>query len=611
MKLLTLIAVAMTVAAPLSAATIHVDLTATGANNGSNWANAYTDLQDALAIAVSGDEIWVAAGTYKPTLGTDQSATFTLSSGIAVYGGFDGSETSLGERDYESNLTALSGEIGAPGASDNSDRVVAIEGIGNNAVLDGFTISDGNSETFGGLAGGGVYLYRTNATLRNLTITGNQAELGGGVYNFAGTPTFENVTFSNNIATDGAALYNHNLSTTTLNSVRFFDNSGWNDLYNYRGEIVFDDVQFVNVSTGTTGFYNVEANNLAMTSVTFSNYTQAIRLFDCSPTIGSTLFSSITNEAIYFSSAGGTVLNCQFFSSGRGIYTLHNATVVTVESCLFDGETGTRAAVLTGGTNTFVNCVFLNHRWSGFDPYVVTTSSPFSASFVNCTFANALSLPINEVISIRNTNPQPARVYNSILWNPSAGGDELDGIVEVSNSLVRNSGGSSSWSLPQIDVGGNVDSDPKFVDISGDNFDLMVGSPAVDGGDNSAPLIAITDYHGNNRIFGVAVDMGAVELMYPTAVTSTLRPRLGDPFPNPFNPTVTIPFEDLNNGTRIDVFDAAGHWVAQLHVVADTPRGALTWSGINSFGQPVASGVYFVRAMRGQWQASKKIVLMK
>jgi predicted outer membrane repeat protein len=46
--------------------TLHVDADAPGANNGSSWADAYNDLQDALSVAQTSDEILVAQGIYTP-----------------------------------------------------------------------------------------------------------------------------------------------------------------------------------------------------------------------------------------------------------------------------------------------------------------------------------------------------------------------------------------------------------------------------------------------------------------------------------------------------------------------------------------------------------------
>ena len=108
-------------------ATIFVDIDATGVNNGSSWGNAFTDLQSALAIAGASDEIWVAEGTYLPTTDGDRDISFVINNGVQVYGGFEGNEIFLEQRDVEENLTILSGNIGDPsGQNDNSFHVVDI-----------------------------------------------------------------------------------------------------------------------------------------------------------------------------------------------------------------------------------------------------------------------------------------------------------------------------------------------------------------------------------------------------------------------------------------------------------------------------------------------------
>src|SRR5690606_7714723 len=114
----------------LGQAVIHVDADAAPGGDGASWATAFHDLQDALAIAQAGDEVWIAEGLYKPTEGSDRTATFTLMSGVALYGGFDGTETQREERDWEANVTVLSGDVGVPGDStDNAYHVVTASGV--------------------------------------------------------------------------------------------------------------------------------------------------------------------------------------------------------------------------------------------------------------------------------------------------------------------------------------------------------------------------------------------------------------------------------------------------------------------------------------------------
>src|SRR5262249_55988200 len=116
----------------------------TGSNTGTSWANAFTSLQSALTNASvhPGDQILGARGTYTPTSGTGRTASFVLDAGVAVYGGFAGTETALSQRNVATNVTTLSGDIGTVGdSSDNSYHVVTSSKLDKTAILDGFTIT--------------------------------------------------------------------------------------------------------------------------------------------------------------------------------------------------------------------------------------------------------------------------------------------------------------------------------------------------------------------------------------------------------------------------------------------------------------------------------------
>jgi hypothetical protein len=158
--------------------------------NGTNWANAYGTLQAAMNVAISDDEIWVATGTYYPTsdyaLGIgDRGKHFRMKNGVAIYGGFAGTETELAQRDVENNETILSGDIGTAGQDwDNCYHVFYHPdgmNLDSSAVLDGFTITAGNADwSFPHDSGGGILNYNSSPTVRGCTFSDNSADYGGG-----------------------------------------------------------------------------------------------------------------------------------------------------------------------------------------------------------------------------------------------------------------------------------------------------------------------------------------------------------------------------------------------------------------------------------------------
>ena len=180
---------------------VYVDANATGANSGTTWPNASTDLQRALALAEPGQQVWIADGLYKP--GTAPGDTFALESGVSIYGGFLGGEQSLSQRDPRRNPPSiLSGDIGG-GRIENNCCVVTAVGVDASTVLDGLTITAGYRALDGALKqGGGIFGSGSSLTISNCVITGN----AGGIYVAGGSPAILNNEIEGNTCYVGAGI---------------------------------------------------------------------------------------------------------------------------------------------------------------------------------------------------------------------------------------------------------------------------------------------------------------------------------------------------------------------------------------------------------------------
>ncbi len=206
MKRITISVVAwLVLSASASAAIVRVDPGATGTGDGSSWANAKTDLNDAIFYAPPGDEVWVIAGTY---------TAIVLKNQVKVYGGFAGTETLASQSAPAVSRTYLVPTL------DESD-------LDSTTVLRGFWIIDGST---GGdyLPGAGMKLTDCDMAVIDCVFENNSATgVGGALGVYGGSPTFINCKFLHNDAVlGGAAVVVRDAGSPIFINSLFADNEG-------------------------------------------------------------------------------------------------------------------------------------------------------------------------------------------------------------------------------------------------------------------------------------------------------------------------------------------------------------------------------------------------
>jgi predicted outer membrane repeat protein len=452
----------------------YVDDDATGANDGSSWADAYWMLQDALAAGRYGDEIRVAQGNYKPDQQVvitargpqirgsgDRTATFQLINGVSLKGGYAGfGETDPDARDIEAYRTILSGDLnGNDGPNfanndENSYHVVTGSGTDETAVLEGFTITAGYANGFG-----------------------NPNDSGGGMYSTSGSPTVINCTFSKNAAGYAGGMANRDYCSPTVINCTFVGNSA---------------------HSGGVGMFDWHSASTLINcsfSGNFGRYGAAMRIYDSDSTIINCSFSGNFARqyggAIYVDRSDVTLTNCTFSSNsadywelgcGGGIYDHLGNSSLTLTNCIFwnNSDSGgvDESAQIHGGTPVVNYCCI--QGWTG-------------------TWSGLGNV---------GANPMFAR-------NPNDGGDDWGvGNRKEFGDLLSIGRNDDFGDLHLRSQAGRWDTNSQSW-IQDD-----VTSPCIDAGDNSAiPAGVIVDLDGNPRIINGIVDMGA----YENSLTLSLR----------------------------------------------------------------------------------------
>jgi hypothetical protein len=303
---------------PTEAVIIHVDDDAVGLGDGSNWFDAHTDLQEALAAADSAvGEIHVAQGTYTP--GELRTEWFLLRNCIAIRGGYRGLSEGgdPDDRDIDLFETVLSGEIGAEGVEDNSYHVVVGNETDPTAILDGFTVTRGFAN------GGGV------------------DRRGAGMYNAAGSPTVTRCTFTENTAfgvgAGGGGMLNAAASNPTVIDCTFSANSAENTL---------SGVDFTLRAFGGAMF-NSEGSNPTVVNCRFDGNSVTVDASSETEAVAESF-----GGAMYNGESNPTIINTIF----RGNTTSTRAEAPTATAFAYGG-----ALYNFGGIATLANCTIIDN----------------------------------------------------------------------------------------------------------------------------------------------------------------------------------------------------------------------------------------------------------
>ena len=89
-------------------------------------------------------------------------------------------------------------------------------------------------------------------------------------------------------------------------------------------------------------------------------------------------------------------------------------------------------------------------------------------------------------------------------------------------------------------------------------------------------------------------------------------------YPNPFNPETWFPYNLAEQAeVTVKIYDGAGALVRQLNIGLQEPGSyrsqekAAYWDGRNEFGTKVASGIYFYTFTAGDFQSTRRMVILK
>jgi parallel beta-helix repeat protein len=499
--------------------------------------------------------VWVAQGTYDENI--------TLKSGVALYGGFTGTESSKSPRDWFVHETILDGH--AKGAA----VVDAGSDVQEQATIDGFVIRNGRgrlvTDENSNIArfGGGIYATGASLRIANNAIEHNRADSGGGIYLSGGT--YDVVS---NVVADNAADGVSGSAIDADGIARFEDN----DVYRNTVGYAYQDVPGTCIYCQGDGLLFV-ANRI------HDNNGNNIASGQGAIILRNTITNNSMQFALVVDGDGARVAeNVVSHNQGMGL-SVYSYEAVIERNTITDNQThtGPMGPLMVGiglecrQAASIRDNLIAGNGASGI--HLDRSSTLVNNTIVgNASQPGFFSYPKAGGIIAEGTGLTFTMINNVVAFNGFDGASGVFTSFGVSvppdaqmtfhhNDVFQNMGTNSEG----VTMDGNVSVDPTFIDRPGGNYRLDSASPLRDAGDRAAVLPGEKDLDGQDRILGVNVDIGAYEALVPggylaAAAIRDLRIAAGLDAATPADISIYAPGVDspLQGGTIgvIDLLDA-------------------------------------------------------